>query len=106
MAAPSPTHAPKGTSMETNWSRRPVVGAASMCGGALRWGWRRVGSRGWSGDYGGNPLGTNGPDRVRWRRARRELRQRAHRLPGWLTPLTPPRVTRVMATTHHLAISL
>jgi hypothetical protein len=30
----------------------------------------------------------------------RELRQRTHRLPTWLTGLTPPRVTRVMTTTH------
>ena len=31
---------------------------------------------------------------------RRELRQRTHRLPAWLTSLTPLRVTRVMTTTH------
>jgi hypothetical protein len=31
---------------------------------------------------------------------RRELRQRTHRLPAWLTSLMPLRVTRVMTTTH------
>jgi hypothetical protein len=31
---------------------------------------------------------------------RRELRRRTHRLPAWLTSLTPMRVTRVMTTTH------
>ncbi len=31
---------------------------------------------------------------------RRELAHRSHRLPDWLTGLTPARVTRVMSTTH------
>ncbi|HUU61404.1 MAG TPA: DUF6398 domain-containing protein [Acidimicrobiia bacterium] len=31
---------------------------------------------------------------------RQELRRRTHRLPAWLTSLTPLRVTRVMTTTH------